>query len=145
MEEIEGYKNKDTLEKLYLEEEHSLRDIGEKYNRSVSTIYRWMEKHSIDRRTDAEGGSMKRTVNRAAYFVDNEGYPSWCAWCDGENIKVRVHQLLAISCGYDPEDVFDGRGRTVIHHKNGCKIDNRKENIEVMGADDHIKEHAPLR
>jgi hypothetical protein len=61
------------------------------------------------------------------HMLENQnGYEQWV-----RDRKVAVHQLLAISDGGDPWKVF-GNDQYQVHHKNGCKIDNRAENIEVV-------------
>jgi len=74
-----------------------------------------------------------------AYFTDTGGY---VRVSDGRDVA-RVHQLLAIADGFDPEDVFSDN--TVIHHKNEIKWDNRVENIEMMTNSEHTKYHAVNR
>jgi len=138
----EKYKDEETLRQLYWEEEKSLSDIGDMFDRSPATIHRWMSKNDVERRDDASGAAMKRRVERASYHIDSTGYPAWSSWDRNEgNIHVKVHQLLAIAYGADPSDVFSGRGGKVIHHKNEHKIDNRPENIELVTASEHYHMH----
>ena len=141
------YRDKNTLEELYCEERKSLKEIGERFGVSKSTIHRWMDNHGIERRTDKDAGSEKRRVGYARYFIDSEGYPAWQAWNGkkGGHDLLRVHQLLAIAEGADPHRIFNGVGNTVVHHDNGCKIDNRPKNIEVTSAADHGRHHIQER
>lgn len=57
---------------------------------------------------------------------------------EGENYKVYVHRLLAVS-EYGYESVKDKS----VHHRNGIVWDNRPENIEVMSPEEHAKLHSP--
>lgn len=73
------------------------------------------------------------------YFTDHEGY---VRITDGLSIA-RLHQLLLIADGADPEEVF--ADSNVIHHKNNVKWDNRVENLEMMTNSEHASRHASQR
>lgn len=46
----------------------------------------------------------------------------------GYDVTVYEHQLVAL-LDHDPADVFaDG---TDVHHRNGCRLDNRPANLSV--------------
>jgi SLT domain-containing protein len=52
------------------------------------------------------------------------------------------HQLVAIADGADPHKVFGG-GQ--IHHVNGCRYDNRRENIVLLTSQEHgLVEHGDM-
>lgn len=68
------------------------------------------------------------------------GYPQIHA--DGKTVS--VHQLVSISKGADPYKAF-GRNEWTIHHRNGCKVDNRPSNLEMMGITEHGREHGKKR
>jgi hypothetical protein len=73
-----------------------------------------------------------RSEKASFVLEDTSGYPRWNA---GDK-KVAVHQLLAVSEGADPHKVF-GRNEWNVDHSNGCKLDNRPENLELL----HVSEH----
>ena len=56
----DSYKDKETLEKLYWEEGYSQYKISEMMGCSESTIYRWMSRHEIEKRSDDEAQLVKR-------------------------------------------------------------------------------------
>ena len=62
-------------------------------------------------------------------------------WTDRSKY-VSVHQLIAIANGEDPHQVFSSKYN--IHHENGCKLDNRHDNIELLDASEHGRIHAGI-
>ena len=57
------------------------------------------------------------------------------------NGYVREHLIVWVSAGL-PKPV---KGKTVIHHKNENRSDNRLENLALLTAKEHGAEHARLR
>ena len=76
----------------------------------------------------------------------SDGYERVRAWDPLERREryAYVHQLVAIANGADPSEVFSG-GRFHIHHRNGCKFDNRPGNLEVRRSDEHGRHHHDQR
>lgn len=70
------------------------------------------------------------------YGMDSRGYERWKVSNRGTEHRVLVHRLIAIA-EYGPEAVAGN----VVHHKNGCKFDNRPSNLEVLSAVEHSKLH----
>lgn len=139
------WRDEDTLQRLYWEEEMTMTEIGDELGCSSGSVLRWMEKHDIPRRSRYEASrlagcgdaaSEARRVEWVPYVVTNR-YEIWRDGIAGE--EVRVQQLLAIADGADPHEVFsDG---IVTHHRNCHRRDNRPENIEVMARGVHSRTH----
>lgn len=118
-----SYKDKETLERLYVDEGLTQEEIADKLGNAPGTIWRWIRKHNIER------------PQRPATCYTIEGYPMW----ECGNEQLRVHQLLAIAEGYDPHEVFSDNH--VIHHKNGIKWANWGDNIELITQSKHGLHH----
>lgn len=134
--ENNGQRDKNTLKKLYLKEKKSGSEIAEELDCGETTVYRWLRKFGIERRTPKEA----KTIQRTNYRVNQKGYTlhvSANSGCEKKDI-VFTHQLL--SCmDNDPFDVFDSS--TVVHHENEIPFDNRRENLSVMDRGEHQKLH----
>lgn len=129
------YHDEAWLREEYVENERSMQDIADEFGVSNTTIWKWLKKNGIERRS--RGGW--RRDNYAQLCANSQGYPEWRDQTGprGTPTKtVKVHRLLAVA-----EFGFDAVADHVVHHKNGCKFDNRPENLEVMTQGDHYVEH----
>lgn len=139
------WRDEDTLQRLYWEEEMTTTEIGDELGCSSGSVLRWMEKHDIPRRSRYEASRLAgcleaareaRRVDWVPYTI-SKGYEIWRD--SGTGNDVAVHQLLAIANGADPHEVF--REGTVAHHRSSHRRDNRPENIEVMERGVHSRTH----
>jgi hypothetical protein len=81
-----------------------------------------------------------RRVPYARFETKQDGYEHWeTKDGKGNNVRVYVHQLLAIAEGEDPYELFCGD--TQIHHINNIPWDNRPENIETLSPGGHAEAH----
>lgn len=136
------YQDKETLERLYYDEELNQIEIADELDCSQITISRWMRKLDIetdDRRIEAVKEA--RRVERAT-FETNEfnGYEYLKTRSDGDMVRISVHRLVAIA-KYGTDAVKD----MVVHHKNGVPWDNRPQNLEIMTDSEHKSHHAKNR
>lgn len=132
----EFYKDPETLEYLYWDEQLAMIDIAKLADVSMKTIYNWMNKFEIDRRSNAESTRLRQGYKYPHYTVSTNGYPAWIYKYEGKGYKVPVSRLLAVA-----EYGFDAVKDNHAHHKNGVKWDNRPDNIEVKTATDHLRDH----
>lgn len=121
--------DRDVLYELYHEKEMSQREIAETLGCNRSTVHKSMVRNDVSRRS--------RRVERANFRTQQHGYEIWEVRVGDHCIQCRVHQLLAISDGEDPQEVFSED--TEIHHKNGVPWDNREGNIELLSASEHSR------
>ena len=126
------WRDADILRELYHGDRLSLRAIGDRLGCHNSTVYENMQRHGIETRD--------RRVAYANFSTDARGYERWEVWDVDQYRAVKVHQLLAIACGAQPEDVF-GPGNAT-HHINGVPWDNRPDNVEAMSQSEHMRIHA---
>ena len=111
----------------YIDEMMTPREIAEELDMARKTVDRWVREFDLNGKQPAR---FQLEPDRADRYSD---YPLWTYTGCGE--RVRVHRLQAIAAGYDPEKVFSGEYD--IHHKNGCHLDNREENLELVKKADH--------
>lgn len=123
----------ETLERLYWSEGKEIQEIADMSDVSYSTVHYHMDKHDIDRRSNAE---IKRK-ERAGFRTGTHGYEqAICSWFEKQK-ALRIHRLVAVAeWGY--ERVADNQ----VHHINGIPWDNRPENLEVMSIEEHSSHHS---
>jgi len=132
------------LRELYQHREMSAAEVADKLGCHAQTVFKWMDRHGIDRRGRAEAVKKSDKMGRPrvgyAPFCTRKSGSEW--WTDGfgHTTNVGVHQLAAVAHGADPYEVFDDS--THVHHRNCVPWDNRAENLEVVTISQHERTHA---
>jgi hypothetical protein len=98
-------------------------------------VSKWLEKTGVGARDRIEATRKTQPL----YKYDNDGYEMVVTRCGDQTRAVRIHQLVTIAHGKDPEIVF--HEDNVVHHRNNVPWDNRPNNLQVMSIKDHIKHH----
>jgi len=128
--------DRDSLNRLYNEENMSIREVADELGCSKQTVQKWMEKLNVPRRDRIE--AVEEAIRRrpAAFRTSERGYEVWQSSHNGRKHKVKVHRLVAVA-----EWGFNAVVEKEIHHKNGVPWDNRTENIEPLTAFEHAQKH----
>jgi len=139
------YKDPETLRELYHGEEMSTIEIADKFDVDTSTIRKYMEEGDVERRK-----AYKDPTRPPSHLLDPHGegvgnsYEKVRTYNDGEREVVLLHRLIAYAHG---KLSFEGLcdSEVVVHHKSGHGLDNRPENLEVMGNSEHHTHHTDER
>ena len=122
----EKYKDAEWLEQQYIGDDRSQKDIARQCGVPQSTIRYWCDKYDIEKHAIAQ------------YGKQTDGYMQWkCEVGTDSADTVLIHRLLATLL---VDDVSELEGKE-IHHKNGYRIDNRADNLEVVSSEIHKQRH----
>lgn len=131
--------NPELLEDLYWEYELSLSEIASSFGCHKCTVRKWAHRHEIQLRPPND---QKR---HPSIWTNESGYTYADSSIDGDRGVVAIHELVAISTGADPHEVFSPE--TQVHHRLGVPgcFDTPKldipGNVTVMGAHEHQRRH----
>lgn len=118
---------REQIKPRYIDQMMTPREIAGELDMARKTVDRWV------REFDLSGKQPARFELEPDYAGQLSDYPMWNYTGCGE--RVRVHRLQAIAAGYDPHRVFSGDYD--VHHVNGCHLDNREENLELVEKGPH--------
>lgn len=126
----ELYKDEDILRELYWDKGMSLGEVADEIGCGLTTVYRWMEKYNIERRTAKQNKLPRPHITSESHT--NSGYEEIRI----NNGSIQHHRLIAVS-----EWGFDCVVDRDVHHKNGLEWDNRPSNLELLEHGEHSKQH----
>jgi len=139
------HKDPETLRELYHGEEMSTIEIADKFDVDTSTIRKYMEEGDVKRRK-----SYQDSTRPPSHILDPHGEGVGNAYEKVENTHngdtqiVYIHRLMAYAHGeLSFEELCDPE--VVVHHKSGHGLDNRPENLEIMGNIEHHTHHTDER
>ena len=140
----------DTVKSMY-ENGNTQTEIAEFFGVSQKVVWRFMKNHNIKARVAAKRDQRgeKNSSWKGGKRISEQGYVEIYLPNHPKakpNGYVREHMLIAEQMLGRPLKYFginDDRTE-VVHHINGIKIDNRPENLLVLGVNEHHKLHNAL-
>lgn len=135
--ETHDYNRKEWLEQKYHDENLTIDEMAAEADVAHETVRRNMIKQDVE----ILSYPVKRAVRDpgAGYvFQNDDGYESVVVSAGGNTGRtVGIHRLIAIA-----EHGYEAVKDAVVHHKNGCPLDNRPENLQIMSDDsEHMTHH----
>jgi biotin operon repressor len=131
------WRDEEYLRKEYLDKRKSTPQIAEECGCSDVTVQNALKDHGIERRKNIDYDHVT-SPGISVNYKNERGYRVLTASnCGGESPdKVYVHRFLMLM-EHDPDEISGKH----VHHKNGCKFDNRIENLELKDPSEHHIDH----
>jgi hypothetical protein len=127
------WRDESLLYELYWEQHLSTNEIADELGCEQATIWSWMDRFDIPRRSAYEAATNRRL--HPAVFTDR-GYVICASNYRGSTKSVGIHRLVMVA-----EHGFDAVAGKDVHHRNGIRFDNRPENLELLTRGEHAQRH----
>jgi transposase len=136
--------SREQLSSMYVDQGMSAGDIAKESGKSTPTILRWLRQDGVETRARNEAAAMPARRERIAVSkykggsVDGKGYRSMHRnRADNGKQRTGLHRLIAEAILARPLTAAE-----VVHHVNGCGLDNRPANLWVFPTQaDHNRYH----
>jgi len=129
LEHGQPWHDESNLRELYVNQQLTAEEVGERLGCSQSTVLLQLRKFGIPRRH-----------NYPHFKTREDGYEVVRHMVDGEQYIVRVHRLVAVANGeLSPSEFCDWD--KVVHHKIPVTWLNTHDNLEVMDRGEHQSMH----
>lgn len=164
----------DSIIKLYVEDKKSMQDISKELGIAVGTVYNHLHKHGIKTRdiSEATKGKKLSEEHKKAISKRHKGkiVPKEVRQKISESHKkggvghkkIRCDGYVSVYFPDHPKSSSDGyvmehvlvmeclvgrwlKDDEVVHHKNGNRHDNKKENLQLMTKSEHMSFHMKER
>jgi len=132
---MRNYQNKEWLNQKYWIENKSIREIADDTKRGIYTIYYWLCKSGIKRRTQSELSKTRTGKLNACWkggrVKNSQGYI--LIRDSTRQIYEFEHRLVIEKSIGRKLEVWE-----IVHHKNANRTDNRLENLEIVTRKTHL-------
>jgi hypothetical protein len=136
IEAAKPWRDKATLEYLYNVRQKTQKEIADRFGKSDATICRQMQSNGVESRPLSVANTLAKP-GAGHVLGDARGYEMVKHSVDDTTKNFAIHRLAAVA--WFDIDPFDPEVH--VHHKDGMKLHNAENNIEIKDKRSHHQEH----
>jgi hypothetical protein len=133
------WRNEEVLRYLYIEKQLSAGMIADELGCSRSTVFKYMDRFEIERRSISEAMVIRNRKEPACYRMNSKGYMIWESTIGTDRKTAMTHRLLMVA-----EHGLEAVKGMDVHHENEIPWDNRLDNLELLTHEEHKKRHRKI-